>query len=95
MNQGAKFKNKLGMEFVYIKSGKFTMGGGETPKALVKRFGGKENYFKTEKNHDVTLSESFWLQTKEVTKKKKKKFVEDTGYKTDAEKNDGGYGWDG
>ena len=95
INQIAKYKNRFGMEFVYIEPGSFTMGNGESPKALVKRDGGKEDYFKAEKNHDVVLTKGFWLQTKEVTKEQFEKFIEDTGYKTDAEKNDGGYGWDG
>jgi formylglycine-generating enzyme len=94
-NKHTKFKNFAGMEFVYIEAGKFTMGSSESPKALAKTFGGEEDYYKAEKPHGVYLTKNFYLQTKEVTKEQFEKFVEDTGYKTDAEKNDGAFLWDG
>ena len=44
----------------------------------------------------VTISQPFYLGKYEVTKGQFKKFVEDTGYKTDAEKDGkGGWGYTG
>jgi formylglycine-generating enzyme required for sulfatase activity len=46
--------------------------------------------------HRVTISQPFYLGKYEVTKGQFKKFVEDTGYKTDAEKDGkGGWGYTG
>jgi len=54
---GSKFVNNLGMEFVYIKPGSFMMGSpsGES---------GREN---DERQHRVTLTKGFYMQTTEVT----------------------------
>ncbi len=49
--------NSLGMVFVYIKPGTFMMG---SPSSEV----GRDNY---EKQHKVTLTKSFYMQTTEVT----------------------------
>ena len=54
--RGDRIKNDLGMEFVYIPPGSFSMG---SPSSEPKRDG-------DEKQHRVTLTKSFYLQTTEV-----------------------------
>ncbi|MCP4351065.1 MAG: SUMF1/EgtB/PvdO family nonheme iron enzyme [Desulfobacterales bacterium] len=71
-----KIANSLGMEFVYIPPGTFMMG---SPSGEPKRDD-------DEKQHRVTLTKRFYMQTTEVTVGQWKAFVRDTGYKTDAEK---------
>jgi len=54
---GRKFTNNLGMEFVYIKPGTFMMG---SPSSESKRES-------DERQHRVTLTRGFYIQTTEVT----------------------------
>jgi formylglycine-generating enzyme required for sulfatase activity len=71
--------NSLGMQFVLIRPGNFQMG---SP--------GKEDYGSgDEKNHSVTLTEGFYLQTTEVTVGQFRKFVDETGYTAEGEKSGG------
>jgi len=55
--QGEKITNSLGMEFVYIKPGTFMMGSPASEP-------GRDN---DEKQHRVTLTNGFYMQTTEVT----------------------------
>ncbi len=64
-----KITNSLGMKFVYIRSGTFTMGSPENEK-------GRDN---DEKQHKVTLTKGFYMQTTEVTVKQWKQFIKETG----------------
>jgi sulfatase modifying factor 1 len=51
--------------------------------------------FDDEVQHEVTFTKDFYLGTCTVTRGQFRKFVEDTGYKTEFENNaKGGYGWD-
>jgi formylglycine-generating enzyme len=84
-NQGDKFKNSIGMEFVYIEPGKFKMGSGESAEELAKIYGGNADIYETERQHDVTITKGYWIQITEVTVAQFRKFVEDTNYKTTAE----------
>ena len=52
-----RITNSLGMEFVYIKAGKFMMGSPSNER-------GREN---DEKYHEVTLTKGFYIQATEVT----------------------------
>lgn len=52
-------KNSLGMEFVYIPSGEFLMGSPENEKGRAK----------DEIQHQVTLTQGYYIQTTEVTQK--------------------------
>jgi len=52
-----KFTNNLGMEFVYIQPGRFTMGSPSNES-------GRDN---DERQHQVTLTKGFYMQTTEVT----------------------------
>ncbi|MBF0398698.1 MAG: formylglycine-generating enzyme family protein, partial [Desulfobacterales bacterium] len=48
-----------------------------------------------EVQHQVKISKGFYMQTTEVTVGQWKDFVDDTGYKTEAETGDGTYVWTG
>ena len=79
------FSNSLGMKFVYVKGGTFAMG---SPK-------GEKGRDDNEKLHRVKLTRGFYMQTREVTVGQWRAFVEETGFKTEAEKGDGAYVWTG
>ena len=72
---GKKITNTLGMEFVYIEPGTFTMG---SPPDEPKRDD-------DERQHQVTLTRGYNLQATEVTVGQWRKFVRATGYKSEAE----------
>jgi hypothetical protein len=57
MTSGESFTNRLGMKFVYIKPGTFLMGGPESEK-------GRDD---DERQHEITLTKGYYLQTTEVT----------------------------
>ena len=77
------------MAFVLIPAGSFTMG---TTEAEINGLRAKwpkaqEKWFADEKPaHKVTISKAFWMGRYEVTVGQFRRFVEATGYKTDAEK---------
>ncbi|MEI6652053.1 MAG: SUMF1/EgtB/PvdO family nonheme iron enzyme [Chlorobiaceae bacterium] len=70
--------------FVFIRGALFTMG---SPTGEVDRFD-------NETQHQVKVSD-FYLCRYAVTVAEFRKFVEASGYQTDAEKEDGSYAWDG
>ena len=78
---GQKWESSIGMKFVYIPSGTFTMG---SPAA-------EEGREKDEVQHQVTLTKGFYMQTTEVTVGQWRVFVKETGYKTDAETKGGAF----
>ncbi len=65
---------------VYIEAGKFTMG---------------SNDYKDEKPIHTVILDGYWIGKTEVTVGQFRQFVEDKGYKTDAEKSGGAYTWTG
>lgn len=71
--------NSIGMTFVHISPGTFTMG---SPLNEPGRKG-------DEGQHQVTLSKGFYLQTSEVTVGQWHTFVQDTGYRSEAETGGG------
>ena len=85
----SSFKNHLGMRFVHIAPGAFSMG--SRPGRFMD--GADENA------HKVSLTRGYYMQTTEVTLSQFKAFVQATGYKTEAEKKGGcwvklpGAGW--
>lgn len=79
------FTNSIGMQFVYIDPGSFTMG---SPK-------GEKDRDDDEIEHQVRLSQGYYMGRTEVTVGQFRKFVKDTGYKTEAETDGGAYVWTG
>ena len=74
----------LGAKFVLIKPGKFRMGSPTTEPDRLAQEG---------PDHEVTIGRAFYLGTCEVTVGQFRKFVEDTGYKTEAETGGGAAGF--
>jgi formylglycine-generating enzyme required for sulfatase activity len=73
-----KITNSLGMEFLLIPAGSFTMGSRQSSKQALDRLGGKEEWYKFEHPpQDVTLSHSFYLQATEVTQRQWKEVMGD------------------
>jgi formylglycine-generating enzyme required for sulfatase activity len=63
-----EFTNSIGMMFVLIPAGSFTMGSRLSPEEVVSRFGGEAGYFKDEHpKHPVKITKPFYLQTTEVS----------------------------
>jgi formylglycine-generating enzyme required for sulfatase activity len=65
------------MKLARIKPGTFTMG---SPAS-------EQDHDPTEPQHQVTLTKSFWIGATPVTRAQFKQFVDDTGYRTSAEKS--------
>jgi len=81
------------MTFVLVPAGSFTMGSTEAEiKAVLAKWPGipEEQFTAHEKPpHKVTLSKAFYMGKHEVTVGQFRRFVEATGYETDAEKGTG------
>jgi formylglycine-generating enzyme required for sulfatase activity len=66
--QQSVLTNSIGMEFILIPAGSFTMGSRLTVEELLKRFGGEKRWYESEKPfHSVKIKHSFYLQTTPVT----------------------------
>ena len=77
--------NSLGMKFTLIKAGDFLMGSPDTDKDA----GDDEK-----PQHRVRITRPFYLGVHEVTRGQFRRFVDDSGYQTEAEKDGkGGLGW--
>jgi formylglycine-generating enzyme required for sulfatase activity len=77
-----EIRNSLGMEFVHVPAGHFTMGS-----ALDEKGRGDD-----EEQHEVKITMPFFIGKHEVTRGQFHQFVDATGYRTDAEKDDKGGG---
>ena len=96
--------NSIGMKLVLIPAGEFVMGSGESAEDTAAFFNKayrtdflKADFFKDEHpQHRVRITRPFYLGTYHVTRGQFRRFVDDTGYKTDAEKGarPGAFGWD-
>jgi formylglycine-generating enzyme required for sulfatase activity len=89
--------NSIGMKLKLIPAGEFVMGSRETPEELAKVFaahGAESEWFTDEQpSHRVRMTKPFYLGAHEVTVGQFRRFVEATGYKTEAETDGkGGYG---
>lgn len=81
---------------VPAKDKTFTIGSSqEEQDAAVKRFfdGKRPAWMDFENEHAVTLTDDFYIGQFEITRGQFRRFVEDTGYKTETEQTEGGYGW--
>jgi len=93
--------NSIGMKMALIPAGEFQMGSKESAEELVKAYkdygAPKADLFKDEYPlHRVRITRPFYLGVHEVTVGQFRRFVQDTGYKTDAEKGTlfkGAIGW--
>jgi formylglycine-generating enzyme required for sulfatase activity len=82
--EGPAFTNSVGMLLVRIPPGKFLMG---SP-------AGVPNRQADEEVHAVEISRPFYLGAHEVTVGQFRRFAEDTGYRTEAEEDGKGWGFD-
>jgi formylglycine-generating enzyme required for sulfatase activity len=77
--------NSLSMKFTRIKAGEFLMGSPDTD---------KDAYDDEKPQHRVRITRPFYLGVHEVTRGQFRRFVDDSGYQTEAEKDGkGGWGW--
>jgi sulfatase modifying factor 1 len=94
------FVNSLGMRFVSIPSGTFMMGSRESAEAVAANpaYGDKPGnakwYNREHPLHRVTLTRPFLLQEAEVTVAQFRAFTTATGFRTDAEREGWGWGYD-
>jgi sulfatase modifying factor 1 len=96
--------NSIGMKLTLIPAGEFKMGSSESAEeaaAFVKKKYNlsrltPDSFKKEHPQHRVRITKPFYLGTCHVTRGQFRQFVEDSGYKTDAEKGDnpGAWGWD-
>jgi formylglycine-generating enzyme required for sulfatase activity len=95
VDQPAEITNSIGMKLVLIPPGEFTMGSKESPEELANVYRVKpdaNNLDAEHPQHRVWITHLFYLGANVVTRGQFRSFVNDTGYKTDAEK-DGKGGW--
>ena len=93
------FTNSIGMKFARIPAGEFMMGTEESKHKHTHwrvNLEERERYLKfycddERPRHLVRITNDFYMQTTEVTREQFSKFVEDTGYVTDVERN--GLAW--
>jgi formylglycine-generating enzyme len=91
--------NSIGMKLVSIPAGEFFMGGQEPAESLIEAFPNYRRppeFFKDEyPRHRVRITKPFLLGKHEVTVGQFRRFVEESGYKTEAERDGlGGWGYD-
>jgi formylglycine-generating enzyme required for sulfatase activity len=96
-----EFTNSIGMKFVLVPAGEFMMGSDETAEERAKDYpqvAERKDYDRLQPAdeapaHKVKISKPFYFGTYEVTRGQFRKFVEDSGRKSDAETDGtGGYG---
>lgn len=96
---GPSTTNSIGMKLLMVPAGEFMMGGTESAEELVKAFSiyhRKPEFFADEyPRHRVRITRPFQLGQCEVTVGQFRRFVEATGYRTEAERDGtGGWGYD-
>ena len=80
---GKTITNSIGMRLTLIPAGEFLMGS---------RDDDKEAFAQEKPQHRVRITQPFYLGVTEVTRGQFRRFVDETDYQTDAEK-DGKGGW--
>ncbi|WP_085942490.1 formylglycine-generating enzyme family protein [Acidovorax sp. NO-1] len=95
----ATWTNTLGMVFVRVPTGSFTMGGIEPPESLARAYPTLEAARFTDladegPAHRVTIGQAFYLGQHEVTVGQFRRFVQASGYRAESEADGtGGYGY--
>jgi formylglycine-generating enzyme required for sulfatase activity len=85
------FVNSIGMKLMPIFEGTFRMGSSEAAEDLAQLNEAEIARFRDEQpQHPVRISRPFYLGKFEVTVAQFRRFVEETGYKTDADRDGGG-----
>jgi formylglycine-generating enzyme required for sulfatase activity len=73
-----KVINSIGMKFVLIPAGSFTMGSRLSSAGIARKYGGKAEYYNDEQPpHQVEITKPFYLQTTEVSQAQWKKVMGD------------------
>ena len=80
--------NSIGMKMVLIPSGEFMMGSKETAQEIGKAFKCNTNFWFNDEHprHLVRITKPFYLGAYHVTVGQFRRFVKDTGHRTEAEK---------
>jgi sulfatase modifying factor 1 len=94
----APLTNSIGVKLVRIPAGEFRMGSPETPTDLDAAFRVYERRRLEQLDdehpaHPVRITRAFYLGIHEVTVSQFKQFVRAAGYKTEAERDEGGWGY--
>jgi formylglycine-generating enzyme required for sulfatase activity len=88
LGAGAKLKMAL------LTAGSFIMGTGTTPERMLVTYGGREADYRNEyPQRQVRVEKPFYIGTREVTVGQFRRFVEFTGYRTEAEEKGWSYAW--
>lgn len=93
------FENSLGMKFVLVPAGEFSMGSDETPEVLAKDFPNLErkrftDLFDEAPVHRVRITRPFLLGQHEVTVGQFRRFLEASGYQPESiADGTGGFGY--
>ena len=101
LGQAREVTNSIGMKLTLIPPGEFKMGSGESAQDTVAFFTKTcgadflttEVFKKEHPQHRVRITKPFYLGTYHVTRGQFRRFVKDSGYKTDAEKGDKPWAW--
>ncbi len=84
-----------GIQFAWIPPGTFQMGSQASPDAIARKYGGEAQFFGVEHpQHQVTLTKGFWMGCYPVLNVQFEAFVTATGYRTEAEREGWGLGYD-
>ena len=92
--------NSIGMKMLLIPAGEFVMGSGDSSEQLDKAYAAYGTFLPGDlqseyPRHQVRITRPFYLGVYHVTKGEFRRFVTDSGYKTDAETDGkGGFGYD-
>jgi formylglycine-generating enzyme required for sulfatase activity len=79
--------DSIGMTLIHLSSGEFFMGSIETPEELSRKYGARIYAYEGEQPCQlIMLTEGFWMGQTEVTQGQFRRFIDETGYRTRAER---------
>jgi sulfatase modifying factor 1 len=85
--QPGELTNSIGMRLKLVAAGRFSMGSHESAADLSREFQADYDFDRNEwPAHSVDISRAFYLGVHEVTREEFRQFVQDTNYRTDAER---------